>query len=230
MVGWCFRLSSETVKKPGWRGQRPHLLGGRGATTGLGRCQPVSENHVPPSSRICLFLAGRLNCMTAHSISRYPVARLEDFPDDIRARVLVTRRCRDRDSRVAILQMTTSLDLQIAESLFHFLSALHCAQCEHSSPYSEFDAPLDSFCLRRTCVGRKSNSVPPARALVGAAGTCRTDAAGRRQSRSLCVPGAEALFMRLSAWTLVVAKLRLCRSDITRAAPRACSGTPNTAR
>jgi hypothetical protein len=26
MVGWCFRLSSETVKKPGWRGQWLHLL------------------------------------------------------------------------------------------------------------------------------------------------------------------------------------------------------------
>ena len=24
--GWCFRLASETVKMPGWRGQWPHLL------------------------------------------------------------------------------------------------------------------------------------------------------------------------------------------------------------
>lgn len=24
--GWCFRLSSETVKMPGWRGQCPHLI------------------------------------------------------------------------------------------------------------------------------------------------------------------------------------------------------------
>ena len=26
LLVWCFRLSSETVKKPGWRGQCPHLL------------------------------------------------------------------------------------------------------------------------------------------------------------------------------------------------------------
>ncbi|MGA7178514.1 MAG: PilZ domain-containing protein [Thiobacillaceae bacterium] len=25
-LGWCYRLSSATVKKPGWRGQRQHLL------------------------------------------------------------------------------------------------------------------------------------------------------------------------------------------------------------
>ncbi len=26
LLVWCFRLASETVKKPGWRGQRLHLL------------------------------------------------------------------------------------------------------------------------------------------------------------------------------------------------------------
>ena len=35
-----------------------------------------------------LLLAGRLICMTTPSISRYPVPKLEDLPEDIRARML----------------------------------------------------------------------------------------------------------------------------------------------
>jgi len=31
---WCFRLSSETVKKPGWRGQRLRLPSFRAGSTG----------------------------------------------------------------------------------------------------------------------------------------------------------------------------------------------------
>jgi uncharacterized peroxidase-related enzyme len=45
-------------------------------------------NHVLPSSWSGLFLAGRLIRMTAPPISRYPVPKLEDLPDDIRARML----------------------------------------------------------------------------------------------------------------------------------------------
>ena len=33
-------------------------------------------------------MAGRLNCMTTTSISRYPVPKLEGLPEDIRARIL----------------------------------------------------------------------------------------------------------------------------------------------
>jgi hypothetical protein len=43
---------------------------------------------VPTSPWIGLFAAGRLIRMTAPSISRYPVPKLEDLPDDIRARML----------------------------------------------------------------------------------------------------------------------------------------------
>ena len=39
-------------------------------------------------SWIGLFLAGRLIGMTALSISRYPVPKLEDLPEDIRALIL----------------------------------------------------------------------------------------------------------------------------------------------
>ena len=46
------------------------------------------RNHVPPSSWIGLFLTGRLIHMTAPPISRYPVPKLEDLPEDIRARML----------------------------------------------------------------------------------------------------------------------------------------------
>ncbi len=35
-----------------------------------------------------LLLAGRLICMTTPSISRYPVPKLEELPEDIRARIL----------------------------------------------------------------------------------------------------------------------------------------------
>ena len=39
-------------------------------------------------SWIGLFVAGRLLCMTKASISRYPVPKLEDLPEDIRLRML----------------------------------------------------------------------------------------------------------------------------------------------
>jgi uncharacterized peroxidase-related enzyme len=42
----------------------------------------------PPLFWIGLFLAGRLIGMTAHSISRYPVPKLENLPEDIRAKML----------------------------------------------------------------------------------------------------------------------------------------------
>jgi hypothetical protein len=45
----------------------------------------------PPSSWIGLFTAGRLICMTAPSINRYPVPKLEDLPEDIRARMLAVQ-------------------------------------------------------------------------------------------------------------------------------------------
>jgi len=41
-----------------------------------------------PGRWIGLFAAGRLICMIAPSISRYPVPKLEDLPEDIRARML----------------------------------------------------------------------------------------------------------------------------------------------
>ena len=47
-----------------------------------------SAKTAPPSSWIGLFLAGRLICMTALSISRYPIPKLEDLPEDIRTRML----------------------------------------------------------------------------------------------------------------------------------------------
>ncbi len=43
---------------------------------------------MPPSSWMGRFHTGRLICMTTPSISRYPVPKLEDLPDDIRARIL----------------------------------------------------------------------------------------------------------------------------------------------
>ncbi len=48
----------------------------------------VRGSHAPTWSWIGLFAAGRLICMTAPSISRYPVPKLEDLPEDIRARIL----------------------------------------------------------------------------------------------------------------------------------------------
>src|SRR5208283_1202325 len=51
------------------------------------RSLPASEGP-PPSSWIGLCQTGRLICMTAPPISRYPVPKLENLPDDIRARML----------------------------------------------------------------------------------------------------------------------------------------------
>ena len=45
-------------------------------------------NQVQASSWIGPFRADRLICMTTPSISRYPVPKLEDLPEDIRARIL----------------------------------------------------------------------------------------------------------------------------------------------
>ena len=38
-----------------------------------------------------MFLAGRLNFMITPPISRYPVPKLDDLPDDIRARILAVQ-------------------------------------------------------------------------------------------------------------------------------------------
>jgi hypothetical protein len=46
------------------------------------------RNHAPASSWIGPFLAGRHIPMTTPSISRHPVPKLEDLPEDIRARIL----------------------------------------------------------------------------------------------------------------------------------------------
>jgi hypothetical protein len=54
----------------------------------LARSLPVMGKLALVLSWIGLFLAGRLICMTAPSISRYPVPKLEDLAADIRARIL----------------------------------------------------------------------------------------------------------------------------------------------
>jgi uncharacterized peroxidase-related enzyme len=49
---------------------------------------PAWVESAPASFWIDLSLTGRLICMTTSSISRYPVPKLEDLPEDIRARML----------------------------------------------------------------------------------------------------------------------------------------------
>ena len=52
---------------------------------------PILRAHVPDPSWIGLFAAGRLDRMIPPAISRYPVPKLEDLPEDIRARILVVQ-------------------------------------------------------------------------------------------------------------------------------------------
>jgi len=56
-----------------------------------GRSLPTTTSQVPALFWIGLFRAGRLNRMDKPSISRYPVPKLEDLPDDIRARILAVQ-------------------------------------------------------------------------------------------------------------------------------------------
>jgi hypothetical protein len=49
---------------------------------------PILCAHVPDPSWIGLFPAGRLVRMIPPAISRYPVPKLEDLPEDIRVRIL----------------------------------------------------------------------------------------------------------------------------------------------
>ena len=64
MVGWCFRLSSATVKKPGWRGQWLHLLS-------------PSRDRLPKNPPTHTASAASILAVTSHSFTaaRSPVCR-----------------------------------------------------------------------------------------------------------------------------------------------------------